>query len=227
MLFNNGNTLEEEYTNIVLNLRKMFESSVLPSSDRWYSETQPLELAYVPAISGAYFPVAYSIPFYKIYDTDISRIARPMLPCEMEPIIINEINKNDTYNRWINALKKLGEIKLHLQRYHQVLQVSVDPKCKCNLTSFVESLVEQIYILWEEFSLIKELVAEMLEEADVYNSELLNIMWLFFDCHDDISLSISTQRDPSEFIEIIDKVSAAMVLTQSFAATYGGHRIQA
>ena len=41
------NTLENEYTRIVMKIRDVFKDSILPSSDRWYSETQSLELAYV------------------------------------------------------------------------------------------------------------------------------------------------------------------------------------
>ncbi len=42
------NTLENEYTRIVMTIRDVFKNSILPSSDRWYLETQSLELAYVP-----------------------------------------------------------------------------------------------------------------------------------------------------------------------------------
>lgn len=39
------NDFKNEYTKIVMAIREVFKNSVLPSSDRWYLETQSLELA--------------------------------------------------------------------------------------------------------------------------------------------------------------------------------------
>lgn len=88
------NTLENEYTRIVMTIRDVFKNSILPSSDRWYLETQSLELAYVPVFSGVLSPAVYSIPFYKLLDTEESRIAKPMYPCEIEPVLIEKMNAN-------------------------------------------------------------------------------------------------------------------------------------
>ena len=82
-----NNTFEMEYTKIVMTIRDAFRNSILPSSDRWYMETQPLELAYVPVFSGVFSPVVYSIPFYKLLDTEESKIAKPIYPCEIEPAL--------------------------------------------------------------------------------------------------------------------------------------------
>ena len=214
------NTLGNAYTDIVLKLRETFESSIVPSSDRWYSETQPLELAYVPAFYGIYFPVAYSIPFYKIFDMDVSRIATSMLPCEIEPTLAEKITAGRIQGQWISAMRKLGEIKLYLQRYQQIFQVPVDKKCYCSLTAFIESLVIQINMLWEEFSISKELVTEMLEVADEQNNELLSVVQLLFDCYDEIVSTIKDQNDPSELIQLIEKVFIVMFAAQPFVAGY-------
>lgn len=92
-------------------------------------ETQSLELAYVPVFSGVLSPAVYSIPFYKLLDTEESQIAKPMYPCEIEPVLIEKMNATNSLKLWIESMKKLGEMKLYIQRYQQILQVPVDDKC--------------------------------------------------------------------------------------------------
>lgn len=218
-----SNTLENEYIRIVMNIRDVFKDSILPSSDRWYSEMQSLELAYVPVFSDVYSPVVYSIPFDKLLDTEESRIAKPMFPCEIEPALVEKINASKTLNAWVASMRKLGEMKLYIQRYQQVMQVSVDEKCLCSLTSFTELLIKQINSLWMDFLLSKDIVNKMIKVADEQNSELLNVVQLFFDCYEDVISVIRNQNDPSELIQIIETVSIVMFALQPFVSDYGSH----
>ncbi len=217
------NTLENEYTRIVMTIRNVFNNSILPSSDRWYLETQALELAYVPVFSGVFSPVVYSIPFYKLLDAEESSIARPMYPCEIEPALVEKINASETLNIWVDSMRKLGEMKLYIQRYQQVMQVSVDEKCLCSLTSFTELLIEQINSLWKDFLLSEDIVNKMIEGADEQNSELLNVVQLFFDCYEEIETVIRNKKDPSELIQIIDTVSIVMFALQPFVSEHGSY----
>ena len=217
------NTLENEYTRIVMTIRNVFNNSILPSSDRWYLETQSLELAYVPVFSGVFSPVVYSIPFYKLLDAEESSIARPMYPCEIEPALVEKINASETLNIWVDSMRKLGEMKLYIQRYQQVMQVSVDEKCLCSLTSFTELLIEQINSLWKDFLLSEDIVNKMIEGADEQNSELLNVVQLFFDCYEEIETVIRNKKDPSELIQIIDTVSIVMFALQPFVSEHGSY----
>lgn len=217
------NTLENEYTRIVMTIRNVFNNSILPSSDRWYLETQSLELAYVPVFSGVFSPVVYSIPFYKLLDAEESSIARPMYPCEIEPALVEKINASETLNIWVDSMRKLGEMKLYIQRYQQVMQVSVDEKCLCSLTSFTELLIEQINSLWKDFLLPEDIVNKMIEGADEQNSELLNVVQLFFDCYEEIETVIRNKKDPSELIQIIDTVSIVMFALQPFVSEHGSY----
>lgn len=217
------NTLENEYTRIVMTIRNVFNNSILPSSDRWYLETQSLELAYVPVFSGVFSPVVYSIPFYKLLDAEESSIARPMYPCEIEPALVEKINASETLNIWVDSMRKLGEMKLYIQRYQQVMQVSVDEKCFCSLTSFTELLIEQINSLWKDFLLSEDIVNKMIEGADEQNSELLNVVQLFFDCYEEIETVIRNKKDPSELIQIIDTVSIVMFALQPFVSEHGSY----
>lgn len=216
-----GNTLENEYTRIVMTIRDVFKNSILPSSDRWYLETQSLELAYVPVFSGVFFPVVYSIPFYKLLDAEESNIARPMYPCEIEHALIEKINASETLNTWVDSMRKLSEMKLYIQRYQQVLQVSVDEKCLGSLTSFTELLIEQINSLWKGFLLSEDIVNKMIEEADEQNGELLSAVQLFFDCYEELESVIRNQSDPSELIQIIETVSIVMFVLLPYISEYG------
>lgn len=206
------NSLENEYTRIVMTIRDVYKNSILPSSDRWYLETQSLELAYVPVFSGVLSPVVYSIPFYKLLDTEESNIAKPMYPCEIEPVLIEKMNATNSLKLWIESKKKLGEMKLYIQRYQQIVQTSIDEKCLCSMTAYTEMLIDKINTLWNDFILVENLVSELIENANEQNRELLNVVKLFFDCYEEIETVISTQNDPSELIQIIETVSIVMFL---------------
>ena len=214
------NTLENEYTRIVMTIRDVFKNSILPSSDRWYLETQSLELAYVPVFSGVISPVAYSISFYKLLDTEEARIAKPMYPCETEPVLLEKMNATKSLNMWIEAMKKLGEIKLYIQRQQQVIQVPVDDKCLCSMTAHTEFLIAQINALWNNFVLIEDIVSKLIENANEQNSELLNVVQLFFGCYEEIETTISNQNDPSELIQVIETVSIIMFVLLPFVSEH-------
>jgi hypothetical protein len=109
----------------------------------------------VTAVDGTLFKgkkYAYIIVDYKMDDSNtLDRIAKPMFPCEIEPALVEKINASKTLNIWVDSIRKLGEMKLYIQRYQQIMQVSVDEKCLCSLTSFTELLIEQINSLWKDF----------------------------------------------------------------------------
>ena len=217
------NTLENEYTRIVMTIRDVFKNSILPSSDRWYSETQSLELAYVPVFSGVFSPVVYSIPFYKLLDTEESRIAKPIYPCETEPALIEKMNATKSLNLWIESMKKLAEMKLYIQRYQQIVQVPVDDNCLCSITAYTELLINQINALWNDFISVEDIVNELIEDADDHNSELLHVVQLFFDCYEEIETVISNKNDPSELIQIIETVSVIMFVLLPFVSEYSSN----
>lgn len=217
------NTLESEYTRIVMTIKDVFKNSILPSSDRWYLETQSLELAYVPVFSGVFSPVVYSIPFYKLLDTEESRIAKPMYPCETEPVMIEKMNATKSLNLWIESMKKLGEMKLYIQRYQQIVQVPVDNNCLCSITAYTELLINQINALWNDFISVENIVNELIEDADEQNSELLNVVQLFFDCYEEIETVISNKNDPSELVQIIETVSVIMFVLLPFVSEYSSN----
>ena len=77
---------------------------------------------------------------------------------------------------------------------------------------FVEMLIDQINTLWNDFILVEDLVSELIENANEQNSELLNVVKLFFNCYEELETVISTQNDPSELIQIIETVSIIMFL---------------
>ena len=166
----------------------------------------------VPVFSGVLSPAVYSIPFYKLLDTEESRIAKPMYPCEIEPVLIEKMNATNSLKLWIESMKKLGEMKLYIQRYQQIVQTSIDEKCLCSMTAYTEMLIDQINTLWNDFILVEDLVSELIENANEQNSELLNVVKLFFNCYEELETVISTQNDPSELIQIIETVSIIMFL---------------
>lgn len=208
---NDDITLEDEYTRIVMTIRHYFQNSILPSSNRWYLETQSLELAYVPAFNGVMSPSVFSIPTYKLLDAEESQIAKSMFPCEIEPILMERINATMPLKVWNEAIVKLSEMKMHLQRYQQILQVPADQKCLCTLITYKEELIDQIKILWKDIILIDDVLNELFEDADEENLKYLNIVKQFFDYYEEIKSIISKQNDPSESIYIIEGISRMMI----------------
>ena len=207
-------TLEQEYTDTVLKLKNVFTNAVLWNSDRWYVETQPLELAYVPVIRGVYFPVAYTIPFYKIFDTEKERIAKPMLLCEIETALAERMDSEETEKRWTNGIKKLSEIRVYLQRYWQIVQEEVDKKCIANLKEFLEEQIEQLRKIWNEFTSLEPLVKEAKKDAAGEKLELLKGMQIVFHSFDEIENCIKNQKNPEEIIQAIDIVSGIIMQLQ-------------
>lgn len=214
------NSLVNEYTKIVMTIRDAFKNSILPSSDRWYLETQSLELAYVPVFSGTFSPVVYSIPFFKILDTKESDIAKSMYPCEIEPLLNEKISATKSQGLWTGAMKKLGEMYIYLQRYQQILQVSVDDKCLSNVTAYTKQLVNQISILWDDFILVESIVNKLIKVAEEKNRELLNAMQIFFGWYEQLKIVIDAQNDPSEYIELIDNAFSIMLVLLPFVSEH-------
>lgn len=204
-------TLEDEYTRIVMTIRHYFQDSILPSSNRWYLETQSLELAYVPAFNGVISPSVFSIPNYKLLDLEESQIAKSMFPCEIEPVLMERINATMPLKVWNEAIVKLSEMKMHLQRYQQILQVPADQKCLCTLITYKEELIDQINTLWKDIILIDDVVNELFEDADEQNLKYLNIIKQFFDYCKEIKFMINKQNDPSESIDITEAVLGMMI----------------
>lgn len=179
----------------------------------------PSEL-YVPVFSGVFSPIVYSIPFYKLLDTEESNIAKTMYPCEIEPILSEKINATEILQLWVDAMKKIGEIKLYLKRYQQIIQVPVDEKCLCSMTSYIKLLMEQINVLWEEFLLLEDTVSVMIEDADEQSSKQLNFVQHFFDCYEKIEAVISSKNDSTELIQVIEMVYIVMFALLPFVSKY-------
>lgn len=208
---NDDITLEDEYTRIVMTIRDYFQDSILPSSDRWYLETQSLELAYVPAFNGVISPSVFSIPTYKLLDVEESQIAKSMFPCEIEPVLMERINASKSLRTWNNVMEKLGDMKVCLQRYQQILQVPADQKCLCTLTRHAEELINQISDLWNDIILIDNVVNELFEDVDEQNIKLLNIIKQFLDCYEEIESIIRKHNDLSESIHVTEGVIVVMI----------------
>lgn len=175
---------------------------------------------YVPVFSGVFSPIVYSIPFYKLLDTEESNIAKTMYPCEIEPILSEKINATEILQLWVDAMKKIGEIKLYLKRYQQIIQVPVDEKCLCSMTSYIKLLMEQINVLWEEFLLLEDTVSVMIEDADEQSSKQLNFVQHFFDCYEKIEAVISSKNDSTELIQVIEMVYIVMFALLPFVSKY-------
>lgn len=210
------NTLESKYLNVVLQIKNIFSSAVQLSSDRWYVEIQPLEFVYVPVISGAYASIAFTIPFYKVFDTDESHITDSMFPCRIEDELAESIILGKAHKKWIEAMQKIGAIKTYLRCYSQVLKVSVDDECAAGTDAFKNALLKRIEILYKELISCEILVGKLIDKATGQIVEFLEVMKLFFEYFDEINDCIASNSDPNEIIQAIDNVFVVMILLQPY-----------
>lgn len=207
-------SIESEYTNLVLTLRTIFETSILESSDRWYCETQPIELAYIPIIFGSYSPIAFSIPFYKLFDSEASSIAKTMLPCEIEADVKDKLFNSAEIVVWITAMQKIQEIKLHLKRFSQIVQIGPDEKCIPVFELIKENTKNKTSELWKEFVLCQSDVDKILKNNHGQIFDMAKVIKSFFNCYDEIFETIINGKDTSEIVKIIDNISSIMLLLQ-------------
>ena len=209
-------TLDEIYKNTFLEIRKVFHKCIFESSDRWYSETQNYELAFLPLLDGEYSSIAFSIPFYKLFNANESSITDIMIPCEIEPIVEEKMKLNVIQKQWVDGIRTLSDIKLNLQRYQQVLEIPISENCLSGLNSYIDSLKTEINNLWEQFSILNSVFDTLINGADEENLELLNSIKPIFDCYEDIEKIILTQGDVCELIKIIESVLEIMFILQIY-----------
>ena len=208
------NAIEQEYASLVQKLRGIFKNAVLPSSDRWYCETQTIELAYIPVISGGYSPTAFSIPFYKLFDSDISTCGKTMLPCEMESEVQKKLfNKTDVLT-WISAIQKVQMIKVYLKRLHQIVQVEPSENCIRIFELFCKKTEEEIQNLWIEFTQCARIVDELITDDDEI-LKMIEAVKTFLNCYEDMIDCIRNKTNIEEIIHIIDVLTSVMLLLQS------------
>lgn len=165
----------------------------------------------MPAFNGVISPSVFFIPTYKLLDVEESQIAKPMFPCDTEPVLMERLNASRPLKIWNDAMEKLGDMKVCLQRYQQILQVPADKKCLCTLTKHKEELVNQISALWKDIISIDDLVNEMYKDSDYQNIVLLNMIKHFFGCYEKIESMIRKHNDLSESIYKIEEVIVIMI----------------
>jgi len=216
-----GNTLESDYARTVLQFRAVFKEAVPYSSDRWYVETQPLELAYIPLIAGTLFPVAFSIPFYKLLDADETKIASPLLPCEISRSLFESVGLQvEELALWESTTRNIGALRLALKQYMEVWQFLIDDMCSDGVVKYKASLFETIDKLQSEIEKCKPFADNLRKDAKVLNAELVQLVRWFFDCFDRIRECIQSNNDVTDIIEVANNVIAAMALLQSDVAKY-------
>lgn len=220
---NGDTTIEKEYASLVLKLRSIFQNAVLPSSDRWYCETQPIELAYIPVISGAYSPTAFSIPFYKLFDSDASVLEKTMLPCEIESGVKEGFFTKTDVLTWIAAMQKVQEIKLYLKRFQQIVQIEPSENCIRISELFLIKTEKQIQALWGEFAVCESIVDQLIADADGHILEMLDIIKTFLNCYEDIIDCIRCKGKTEKVVQVIDALSVVMLLLQPLVSNMREH----
>ena len=208
-------SIEKKYTETVLQLREAFKDAIPYSSNRWYLETQPLELAFLPVFSELCSPVAYSIPVYKLLDKAEGEIATSMFPCEIELEVADRAENNLGYIDWDNMYQSLGAMRLHLKRFYQVMQEVEDKECTNGMTAYIDDLLSQISILWEKYAVDEETIKKIeIEKCDTYFKPL-DLIKASFAYKSEIMAIITERKDPMDAIKILENLIAAIFLMKA------------
>lgn len=208
-------SIEKKYTETVLQLREAFKDAIPYSSDRWYLETQPLELAFLPMFPGSCFPIAYSIPVYILLDYEEEKIATSMFPCEIELEATDRVENNFEHIDWDTMYQSLGAMRLHLKRFYQVLQVSVDKEYISGMTAYIDDLLLQISILWKKYAVNEETIKKIEIEEGVINFKFLDLIKASFAYGSEIMAIIAERKDPMDTIKTLENLSAAIFLMKA------------
>ncbi|MFR8710953.1 MAG: hypothetical protein ACLVEN_01810 [Anaerotignum lactatifermentans] len=212
------NTLEKEYASLVCKLRSIFQSAVLPSSDRWYCETQPKELAYIPVIVGSYSPMAFSIPFYRLFDSDVADFQQTILPCEIEPEVKKDLFTKVDVLIWIAAMQKVQEIKLWLKRFQQIILIEPSENCIGTFELFCKKTEEKIQSLWSEFAVCERIVDELIIDTNEQIQNMVETIKTFCNFGDEVIDCVRNRSNIEEVINIIGSISTIMLLLQSLVS---------
>lgn len=208
-------SIEKKYTETVLQLREAFKDAIPYSSDRWYLETQPLELAFLPMFPGSCFPIAYSIPVYKLLDYEAEKIATSMFPCEIELEVTDGVENNFELIDWDTMYQSLGAMRLHLKRFYQVLQVSVDKECTSGMTAYIDDLLSQVSILWRDYAVNEDAIKKVEVEESETNFLLFDLIKASFACESEVMAIIAERRNPMDAIKTIESLCAAIFLVKA------------
>lgn len=205
-------TMEDAYTDFVLKFRQVFRDAVLPSSARWYLEAQPQEIVYIPVLLGQTSPSAFTVPFYRLLDTEIEKIAHPMFPTEIAPGVYTQLFPEKNQQIWITSMSSLQTIKLHLKKYSKVLSIQQNERCSTGRNLYKDNLIASIEKQWESLCKCKSILTEGMGKlgGELFQSAQ-NVLTLM-DCLEDIIKEIDNEDDPTNTINVINELAAVMLI---------------
>lgn len=210
----NDNTLENEYSRIVLEMRKIFKDAIPFSSNRWFVETQNIEISYLPVNNGVPLGVGFLIPFYKLLDTDNAHISDSMLPCELSPSLYDtlDIKQFSDLSVWNSGMKCVGTIRTLLEQYTLVLDNVTSEICENGWETYSSSLCENIDTIWNEFERIIPLIENLQVNAEDEKAEWLKCIKIFYGYRNNIFACIKKRDNVSNVIDDANIIAAIMLL---------------
>ncbi len=208
-------TMEDAYTDFVLKFRQVFHDAVLPSSTRWYLEVQPQEIVYIPVLLGQTSPSAFSVPFYKLLDTEIEKIAHPMFPAKIATGVYKQLFPDKYQQTWIASMGSLQTIKLYLKKYSKVLNVKQNDLCSVGRNLYKDDLITSIKKQWEVFCECKFILINGMNDLNNDFTQSAQTVITLMDCLEDITKEVINEVDPMDTINVIGEVATIMLLLMS------------
>lgn len=211
---NDSISTESEYARIIESLREKFKKSNSFNSNRWYVETQTIELSYVPISKGCPLGAGISIPYYKLFDYDISKVADSLFPCELTESVYEflGIKYCDGLKKWDTVIGSIKSVKMLLQQYTEVLK-HLEDDCLDGWLSYKSSLITSIKEAWLEIEKVSSIIDDLKHTAkDEETQSLCDYVKIFIGYFDYAMDCIESLSEPQIIINDADIVVAAMLL---------------
>ena len=196
------------------NMRDVFSEAVPFSAKRWYCETQPLEIIYVPRIDNSIIPIAYRVPFYVLLnDNDLND--QVLIPGNIQPLI-KELPLSDIQKAWINATSSIAAMKLYINRYRQVTGSVFSDNCCNTRVKIANDTVEIIRSEWKKLDACKNIAITIKDTVAAEYAEILDEFIAFCESCEEFCHCITNNMDLEMLDEWIEATFVYMILLQKY-----------
>lgn len=219
--FNPSNNimLEDDYKEVVLNLRKHFEIALPFMSERWYLETHDPALTYLPLFNGVPLSSGFMIPLYRLLDVVEDNLSESLFPIELtekaESIIFK---RNQFLQEWKVACSNLASLRIMMIQYNSVISnIKREFSCEIGIVAYIKyfwnkfntvivNFINSFTIILEPLnSNTNDLAQEIIMEFPTLLSYLEAIDKIIF----------NTEYIEENIIKLANDIGAAMIILQS------------
>lgn len=208
-----GADITKEVYDISLKLHDEFKDAIEYTSNRWYCETQPLEIALIPSFDDSLMPIAFQIPFYRIFDQHEQKSDQPLLPCDIEESVFDSLWPNQFEKIWNTCFTNICEIKTILEMFKQTIEAQTSSNCDPGFETYVEYICGRVHELWNEITPCSRII-EMIKNKYSEESDTLGKLENALSSDSTIIDCIATRSNPQSVIDNLSMIVGFLIVLQ-------------